>query len=72
VNSTWPEYVQLDTGGSFTRGDSTNEPIAESKDADDYLGPIVVGGVLVVFALAVIALGTIVTGVILLIKPLIQ
>ncbi len=67
MNSTWPEYVQLDTGGSFTRGDSTNEPIAESKDADDYLGPIVVGGVLVVFAL-----GTIVTGVILLIKPLIQ
>jgi hypothetical protein len=43
VNSTWPEYVQLDTGGSFTRGDSTNEPIAESKDADDYLGPIVSG-----------------------------
>ena len=43
MNSTWPEYVQLDTGGSFTRGDSTNEPIAESKDADDYLGPIVSG-----------------------------
>ena len=34
VNSTWPEYVLLDTGASFTRGGSTNAavPAADSEN----------------------------------------
>jgi hypothetical protein len=37
VNPTWPEYVQLDTGGSFTRGDSPNGavPAAESENGKE-------------------------------------